>query len=269
MSARDGKSRRSNSMRIAAYQFGVSGDIDKNFGRIKKAVNEAADLKLDLIIFPECALTGYPHRDFPDTAALDYENISLRLEEIKALSDRYDINILIGTVASDEKIYNRAYLFSPKKSARFYDKRALYGWDEENFTVGTETGIFNVKGMTIGVRICFEVRFPEYFRELYKAQTDLNVVLFNDVSEEDDYKRYDLIKCHLITRAVENVTPILSVNSVSPYQTAPSCFIDASGNVLAEYERNTEGMLIYDFEKKELNFGELGRKKVSDSLLEI
>ena len=46
------------------------------------------------------------------------------------------------------------------------------------------------------------MRFPEYFRELYARKTDLNVVLFYDVSDVDDTGRYDLIKGQLQTRAV-------------------------------------------------------------------
>ena len=37
--------------------------------------------------------------------------------------------------------------------------------------------------------------------------------------------------------------------------------------VSKELEKNREGMLIYDFEKKELDFGEVGRKRYSDQLL--
>ena len=152
---------------------------------------------------------------------------------------------------------------------QWYDKRALYGWDEENFSKGKEAGVFEIGGCTFGVRICFEVRFPEYFRELYRVQTDCNIILFYDVAETDDVNRYNLIRSHLVTRAVENVTPIFSVCATKPYQTAPTCYIDASGKVLAECERNHEAMLVWEFTKKDLNFGEIGRKKISDQLLEI
>ena len=70
------------------------------------------------------------------------------------------------------------FFFSHIKNCQFYDKRALWGWDRDNFTEGQNEGIFEIGGITIGVRICFEIRFPEYFRELYKQRTDLNVVLF-------------------------------------------------------------------------------------------
>lgn len=143
----------------------------------------------------------------------------------------------------------------------------MYGWDEEKFCAGDETGIFEIAGFRIGVRICYEIRFPEYFRQLYLENTDLNIVLFYDVSDDEDEERYQLIRSHIVTRAVENVTPILTVNAISPNQTAPTCFANASGKVCAELEKRKEGMLIYDFEKGALNFGELGRKKYSDILL--
>ncbi|WP_160317140.1 hypothetical protein [Oxobacter pfennigii] len=49
---------------------------------------------------------------------------------------------------------------------------------------------------------------------------------FCDVSNEDSMERYDMIKAHLITRAVENVMTVISVNSTSHYQTAPAAVID-------------------------------------------
>ena len=254
-------------MKIASYQFGITGNINKNFDVIKGAVEKAAKQKVDMIIFPECALTGYPGRDFKNTSDLDYSIVSAKINELKGLSDKLDIGIIVGTVFLDGKTFNRAYIIRPNKDLKWYDKRALYGWDEEHFSEGSKDGVFSFRGFNIGVRLCYEIRFPEYFRELYKAATNLNIILFNDVSEKDDTHRYRLIKSHLVTRAVENATPVLAVNSTKPFQTAPSCYVDASGNVLAQCKRNKEGMLVYEFEKKELTFGEEGRKKQSDSLL--
>ena len=101
------------------------------------------------------------------------------IQELQKLADELDIHIIVGTINYvDSKYYNRAYLVSPNKAKRWYDKRALYGWDEDNFAPGDENGIYEIDGIKIGVRICFEVRFPEYFRELYRENTDLDIVLF-------------------------------------------------------------------------------------------
>ena len=255
-------------MKIAAYQFAVTGNIQQNMQVIRKAVIKAALKDVDLIVFPECAVTGYPPRDISSSREIDFSNVQAALNDLRQMADSLDIAILTGSVFSDElRYYNRAYLFVPGKQPQWYGKRALYGWDEENFSKGAEDGVFEVKGVKVGVRICFEVRFPEYFRELYRAHTDLNIVLFYDVSDTDDFDRYQLLRSHLITRAVENVTPMLSVNAVSPNQTAPVCSINASGEVCTETFRNEEAMLLYEFERKELSFGEKGRKRYSDELL--
>ena len=254
-------------MRLAAYQFATCGNLNRNIGIIKKAIEQASENKVDLIIFPECALTGYPPRDLARADCIDVNAVSESIQELQRLADELDIHVIVGTIDyADSKYYNRSYLISPNRIKLWYDKRALYGWDEENFSPGNENGIFEIDGIKIGVRICFEIRFPEYFRELYCENTDLDIVLMYDVSDKDDETRYQMIRGHLITRAVENVTPVLSVNALKPNQTAPTCFINASGAVCKEFEKNREGMLIYDFEKKELNLGELGRKRYSDLL---
>ena len=255
-------------MRIADYQFGVTGDVKCNLDKIGKAIEQAALQDVKLLIFPECALSGYPPRDLPDAKSVDQTELATAIGELQSKVNLLSTSILVGSIAcEDDRYYNRAYLLTPNKALQWYDKRALYGWDEESFTEGTEAGIFKIGNYTFGVRICFEVRFPEYFRELYKAQTDCNIVLFYDVADMDDEARYSMIRSHLLTRAVENVTPIFSICATKPYQTAPTCYIDASGKVLAECERNHEAMLVWDFTKSELDFGEIGRKKISDKLL--
>ncbi|MBP5186669.1 MAG: carbon-nitrogen hydrolase family protein [Clostridiales bacterium] len=253
-------------MRLAAYQFGVTGDVKQNMSVIVSAVRQAAEQKADLVIFPECAVSGYPPKNIAKAENIDFSAVDRAIKELKELSDSLGISIITGTAFFDSKYYNRAYLFSPGQTPKWYGKRALYGWDEDNFTPGSEDGIFRIGGLTVGVRICYEIRFPEYFRELYRAHTDLDIVLFYDVSDTDDAGRYEMIKSHIVTRAVENVTPFLSVNATAPFQTAPTCFVDASGKVPAECARNKEELLIYDFEVKALDFGEKGRVRYSDLL---
>lgn len=256
-------------MRLAAYQFAVCGDLKKNTEKIKEAIEKAAAEKADFIAFPECALSGYPPTDIASSKDFDFKALPAVLNELQELSDKHNITVLIGSIAFDEKYVNRAFLIAPKRDIRHYDKRALYGYDSDNFERGNTDGIFEINGLKVGVRICFEVRFPEYFREAYKAGTDLDVVIFYAVSDFDDTEKYEVMRSHIISRAAENVTPILSVDAITPFQSAPTCFINASGRILAEAKRNEEELLIFDFEKRELNFGEIGRKRESDRLLGI
>ena len=257
-------------MRGFRGHIAVCGDIDHNFTEIKRAIEQASEKGADLIVFPECALTGYPPRDISGSERIDPSAVSQALQRLQDMADSLGIHIIVETIDfADSKYYNRAYIISPNQAKHWYGKRALYGWDEDNFRPGNENGIYEINGIKIGMRICFEVRFPEYFRELYLENTDLDIVLFYDVADKDDEARYQMIRGHLITRAVENVTSVLSVNAIYPNQTAPTCFISASGTVCRETDKNSESMLIYDYAKRELSFGELGRKRYSDQLLRL
>lgn len=257
-------------MRIAAYQFAVSGNIECNLSKIVDCVYKAANQKIDLVVFAECAITGYPPRDVSDSKSVDFKSLTNIYIKLQSIADETGVSFIVGTIAKDdENIYNRANLFQPHTDIEYYDKRALWGWDKDNFAQGINKGVFIIGGLKVGVRICFEVRFPEYFRELYIEKTDLNIVMFYDVSEIDDIDRYNMIKGHLQTRAIENVCQTLSVNSIAPYQTAPTALFDKSGRILSECERNQEGFMVYDLEKKVLDFGEKGRKEISDRLLNL
>ena len=150
-----------------------------------------------------------------------------------------------------------------------YDKQALWGWDCDHFSRGAQPGVFDIGGVRVGFRICFDVRFPEPFRQLYRTGADLCIVCFSDTAEQPDRERYGLISAHLRTRAVENVMPILSVNSLSRCQTAPVCVIDPGGTVLLEAPTGARQLLVWDFSPAADNFGSRGRRVNSDLFLEL
>ena len=160
-------------MKIGACQFKVTSDIRKNRETIEKAVREAKSRGIELLVFPECALTGYPSRDMASSKDVGRALVKDACKAFSKLSDDTDVAFIVGLIEEENgKTYNRASCFLPGKERINYDKRALWGWDRDNFTAGEKDGIFEYKGFKIGIRICFEVRFPEYFRELYQAKTD-------------------------------------------------------------------------------------------------
>jgi omega-amidase len=140
-----------------------------------------------------------------------------------------------------------------------YHKRALWGWDRGSFTVGQEMGIFTVGSVKLGFRICFEVRFPEYFRELFRENVEIACVSFCDVSNDPNPARYELIKSHLVTRAVENAMYVLSVNSISCYQTAPTCLVHPDGVILHAAPPDEECLITFAYEPLPSSYGRDGR----------
>lgn len=80
--------------------------------------------------------------------------------------------------------------------------------------------------------------------------------------------RHNIIQSHLVTRAIENVMTILSVNSISDYQTAPTAVFNQNGFMIDEAPLNEEYLLVYDYEVPKVGFGEKGRIENSHQIIQ-
>lgn len=115
----------------------------------------------------------------------------------------------------------------------------------------------------------YDIRFPELFRQLYRERVDLCVVSFSDTNDTPMPDRYATIRAHLVTRAVENVMTVVSVNSLSRVPTAPTAVFDCNGTVVEEAESGREMLLLYDFSRPEMSFGMKGRIVNNNAFLGI
>ena len=88
-------------MKIGAYQFGVSGMIQKNLERIKAAIVRASQEEVRLLVFPECALTGYPPRNIPSSADVDFSTLDAAHKELQTLANDYGIYLIVGTMRKE------------------------------------------------------------------------------------------------------------------------------------------------------------------------
>jgi predicted amidohydrolase len=256
-------------MRVGVFQFRGSDSLSENHEAIIRAIISASQNKVRLLVFQECAACGYPPVETPAANKIDFDVLNSYFQEIKQLARENSMYIVLGTIRKQSsKYYNSVQLIDPNGDViGNYDKRALWGWDLDNFTKGVSMGIYQIDDIKVGFRICFEVRFPEYFRELFKSEVPLCFVSFCDTSEGDSPERYNIIKSHLVTRAVENVMTIISVNSISKYQTAPTAVIDPNGHILSEAPRNQEYLIVYDYNTPEMDYGSKGRIHYSLELM--
>lgn len=258
-------------MKIAVFQFASSENIDGNLNAIKRAILKASQSGVRLLVFHECALCGYPPVERADLVGMDRSALLQAIETVKCLAKENQMFVALGTAIEMEQGFtNGILLFSPDgETVGSYGKRALWGYDLNHFKKGEETGIFEIDGVLVGFRICYEVRFPEYFRELFKEHVQLCFVSFSDVSEEDSLYKYELIKAHLRTRAVENVMTVVSVNSISKYQSAPTAVFDVNGEVPLEAPKNQEYLLVYDYVPPQMGFFQKGRLRNSCEIMGI
>jgi predicted amidohydrolase len=255
-------------LKIGALQFAACARIEDNLAAIKRGIARAADENIRLLLTQECALCGYPPVEVPSVHAIDQTCQFEAYQEIARLANRHKMYIALGMVTLDgPHTYNSIRLIRPNgKDLKPYHKRALWGWDQENFQPGHETGIYNIDGIKVGVRICFEVRFPEYFRELFMQRVNLALVSFADVGEGEQKGKINTIQSHLVSRATENVMYVLSANSISQQQLAPTCIIDPDGKVIAVAPLNQEYLLTTEIEITKPGFGRKGRIVYSRAL---
>ena len=101
-------------MRIAAYQFAVTGDMVENFEKIKNAILLAKKNAVQLLVFPECALTGYPPRDIKSSSEVRFDLVVDCCKKLQELSDDSGFALLVGTIYRADQIYNRAISFDGK-----------------------------------------------------------------------------------------------------------------------------------------------------------
>lgn len=258
-------------MKLAAFHFKGSGNIEENLMAIERGIEKAAGQNVRFLLTQECASCGYPPLETEKASQVDFHRVEEALEHISQLAIQHQMYIGLGTIIPTAGSYtNSIVLITPDRGKYpVYHKRALWGWDQGNFTAGHEKGVTTIDGVKLGFRICYEVRFPEYFRELFREKVEIACVSFCDVEVEPNPTRYELIKSHLITRAVENAMYVLSVNSISAYQTAPTCLIDPDGAVLEIAPPEEEYLLTFGYERSGSNFGRDGRILHSKELLRI
>ncbi|HEY4711422.1 MAG TPA: NAD+ synthase [Dehalococcoidia bacterium] len=143
-------------IRIGIAQINSTvGDLSGNTKRIMQSIDQAKSLGVDLLTFPELAITGYP----PEDLLLKPQFIKQNRESLNKIIERSsDITVVVGFVDSDGDIYNAAAVLCDKKLMGVYHKFYLpnYGVFDENryFQAGRECPVFIICGIGIGITIC-------------------------------------------------------------------------------------------------------------------
>lgn len=199
-------------MRAAAGQFtSVRGDIGANVRSMAALVRAAAGRGARLTVFCELAATGYDLGLIARDPKLWLADDDQRLEPVREACRATSTAALVGCAARTHgpRPAVTALVIGPdgEPLAR-YDKRHLYGEENDVFTAGTEDGRFTLDGVLFAVAICYDNRFPEVAR---RAKADgCQVYVASSVLDEHN----DSFEKVCPVRARDNALPVLLANAV-------------------------------------------------------
>lgn len=233
----------------------AKGSKSENIARAKKMILDARPDAGSLILLPEMFATGYVPADL-DAAAEDFHS-SIAGETARMLSEvatATDCTIMgAGITKADStgesKFFNHASVYESGNTQEVacYDKMNLFFPEKERFKAGEKINLFNIGYWRIASFICYDLRFPELFREATKQGANLITV-----QAAWPAKRRAHWETLLKARAIENQVYIAAVNAVSENHDPKVCkvplagtslIISPNGDILAEGSLNKEEIL--------------------------
>ena len=200
-------------VRVAAVQMDPRlGDVDANLKVILGRLREAAAAGARLVVFPECALTGYGF-DSKDEGLRHAEALpGLSTREVASACAESGAFAIYGLLERDgDKLYNAAALVGPGGLVGHYRKVHLpfMGVDRFADPGGRPFAVHEAAGLRIGMHICYDGTFPEVGRVLTLQGADVLVLPTNWPIQATTTAE------HIpAARAIENVVYVMAVDRV-------------------------------------------------------
>ncbi len=189
---------------LALLQFNVSlGKPEENLKRVLSYLNYVKDGSI--VALPEMWICGFDYQNLHKHSEKTHEI----LEEIKRISYLKELAI-IGTypLKIEGDLYNSAIVIEKGKEVGTRHKIKLFPlYDEpKHFKAGSVNPIIEVKGIKVGILICFELRFSELLKELRDAELLIVPSMWGE-------KRKDHLKTLSRARAIENQSFLMVSNT--------------------------------------------------------
>lgn len=214
------------------------GEVEENAAEVERALREARDDGVDLLVFPEMHLSGYAlERADPDPRDL----AAAAREELERVAPAADgTTAIVGTpLERGGGVQNAAAILDDGEWVGTYAKSHLYDAEAETFEPGDELPVFETSAGALGVMICYDVEFPEVARRLTDRGAEALVSIWCQMRPFEAYQ-----DAFLRARAMENVRPHVLCNRVGSEGDlefhGASGIVSASGEPIVTAGENVE-----------------------------
>ena len=237
-------------IRVAVAQIDPQlGEKEHNLATCIARMEEAAAAGAELLVLPECAITGYVFESAEEALPYAEEIPGPSTEALADACRRLGMHVVCGLLEADgTDVCNAAVLVGPDGLVGSYRKTHLPYLGIDRFTkAGDELAVFDTPLGRIGIEICYDLRFPELTRALALAGAEI-VVLPTNWPVEAAANAELLVPA----RAYENRIYLLVSNRVGRERTAEFCgrsqIVDPTGTRLAETDAVSEELLVAEID---------------------
>lgn len=227
--------------------------LQKNTDTIKAYMKLAAESHADILLIPECFITGY---ELPIANEEAIADDSQWLRELCETAREYQIGVVATALTQGkEKPQNSAYVidktgiilmkYSKVHTCDFADEKCLES--------GTEFHVCDYHGIKLGIMICYDREYPESARVLMMKGAEI-ILVPNDCQTMRPRLQA------LSTRAYENMTGIAMANpngenAGNSCAYSPICW-DKDGrsveNTILLADEMSEGLFFAEFDMEQI-----------------
>lgn len=260
-------------LRVAVAQMCSGPDRDANLEQAETLMATAAESGVRLLVLPE-NFAVFGRRDLHLLAEPgDGSGVVERFLSSKAR--QHQLWLVAGTApylvsgdgrsAAAGKVFPSCGVWSPAGDCvTRHDKCHLFDVDvadgvgqyreSDNFAPGLRPVIAETPWGTLGLSICYDLRFPEYYRALTQMGATMLTVP-SAFTYRTGEAHWEVL---LRARAIENQCFVLAANQVGKHDAkrqtwGHSCVIDPWGRVLACRQEDGPGLAIADLDFAELH----------------
>ena len=237
-------------IKISQIQFSAKSTPFKNAELLKKYFEKTKKFKPNLICTPECSNIITNDIDYLRKNTT-FENDCPIIKMAKLYAKENTVNINIGSlllkVINKKKLVNRSYFINTKgKIVKKYDKIHMFDVnintkethrESDTFQAASNIVLLNIDKIKIGFTICYDLRFPNLFRQLAKkgAQIILMPAAFTVPSGKAHWE------VMLRSRAIENSFFVIATDMCGTHHTnrktyGHSILVNPWGEIIAKAE---------------------------------
>jgi NAD+ synthase (glutamine-hydrolysing) len=242
------------SLRIGLAQINTTvGDFAGNIEKMGQVYARAKKANLDLLIFPELSICGYP----PEDLLLKKHFLQENKKTVEQLAkDCPDITIMAGFAEmSDDTSFNSLAVLDKGKITKIYRKALLpnYGvFDEKRYFVGgNEPVVIKMKNISIICTICEDIWELSRLKKFLASISEKGLIV--NISASPFYAGKINQKLKVLQNCASTFgCPVAYCNIVGGQDElvfdGRSMFVDSSGKLIAAAKAFEEDLLIADID---------------------